>query len=201
MPKKLRKGVVSLDALILFTAIVIVVGVTAIVLLSSGSALQLKSLTKASESRKQINAGLEVINVIGRDASVAGGSPHFLEDIYIMVRLLPGSTHHPLNSTLILYDDGTDQYALQYNATCPSMCSAASTMTYNVFYINSGPHWEAGHVNLGDVAKISLKLPNPMVEQERYLISILPLYGPRTTIEIDTPPMMMSEQVTIWPVA
>jgi len=196
-----RRGTVSLDALIMFIAIILVVAVTAIVLITSGASLQQKTLTKSVEGRKQMSSGLEVINVIGTDASTIGGTPHLVEDIFIMVRLLPGTLHHPLNNTLILYDDGTDQYTIKYNMTCSGECTAASTTTYNVFYIKTGNNWEAGHINLGDVAKIAVKPPNAIQEETDYRISIHPSHGPRTQIELQTPQTMMVERVTLWPVA
>ncbi len=195
------RGMVSLDALILFIAIVIVVAVTSIILINTGSSLQQKILTKTVEGKKQVTSGFEVINIIGTDASSSGGSPHHIEDVFIMIRLLPGSLHHPLNTTLLVFDDGTNQFIIQYNTSCASECESSSTMTYNVFYINTGKGWEAGHINHGDIAKIAFKPPTPIKEETDYIISIHPTHGPRTQIEIVTPQMMMGQRITLWPIA
>lgn len=201
MPEGDNRGLVSLDTLIIFIAVLLVVMVTAIVLITSSTSLQQRIMMKSVEGRKDVSSGVEVIDVIGTDASSSGGSPHNIEDVYLQVRLLPASILINLNDTLILFDDGVDHYILEYNTTCESECPASTTNTFNAHYMKSGQYWQSGYINRGDIAKLSIKPPEAMREDREYVITIYPANGPSTSIRIQTPETMLSSRQTLWPIA
>jgi archaellin len=201
MPKRHDRGLTSLDTLILFIALVIVTSVAAIVLITTGASLQQKELAQSVEARKGVAAGLEVVNVIGTDPSPQGGTPHEIENLYIMVRLLPGTITIPLNNTLLLINIEGREKTLSFNTSCESECNAASTAHYNVFYLKEGSAHENGYVNIGDVAKLTVRLPERIKEDESVKVSMVPAHGPKTTISFESPQNMIVKMQTLWPVA
>ena len=199
MRKKKRKGLMGLGALILFIAIILIVGVIAIVLITSGGSLQQKSTLKQREAKKGVSSGLEVISVIGSDARPSGPTPHQLTNLHLMVRLLPGTSSINLNSTLIYYENNGRGETVLFNTSCDSTCNAVTTGTYMVYYLKNGTHHEMGYINLGDVAKLAIKVNQPVAEDQTIRLSIIPSFGPQTVIKILTPNTMVRRMVTIWP--
>lgn len=195
-----NRGLMGFDALILFIAILMVVGVTAILLITSNNALSGKALTKVHEQRKEVSGGVEIVGLRGEDASVAGGTPHYVEDVYMTVRLLPGVLTIDFNETQLVYNDGTAEFVMFFNTTCSDVCVSTSTRHFNVHYLNRGNHWERGHLNIGDVALLGFAPQNPIKEETEYNIGVIPAYGPATWISFLTPQHMVKEKVSLWPV-
>ncbi|MBD3388040.1 MAG: hypothetical protein GF416_03240 [Candidatus Altiarchaeales archaeon] len=193
-----NRGIMGLGALIVFIAVLLIVGVTGIILLTSGGSLQQKSQLKAMEGKKGVSSGLEVVSIIGTNAHPTDSTPHQLENLHMMVRLLPGTISLNLNTTLI-YIEGRDfQQTTVFNSSCSSECSSSSTHSYMVYYLKEGTHYEAGYVNLGDVAKLSIRT-NPIREDEDIKIHIIPPHGPQTVIKFQTPLTMVDRRITVWP--
>lgn len=200
MPKKKDRGVMGLGLLITFVAIVLVVGVAGIVLLTSGGSLQQKSKLKVGEAKKGVSSGLEVISVIGSDChpTDADGTPHIAENLHIMVRPLPGTIHTNLNTTLIYVEQRDSEYTIKFNSSCASECNAATTVAYNVYYLKRGSYYEPGYVNMGDVAKLSIRTDG-VGEDEDIKIHIIPANGPQRIVKILTPMSMVDHRITLWP--
>jgi len=197
----MKKGLTSLDALILFIAIVIVVGVAAIVLITSGGSLMQKAMLKSKDAKDDVSSGLEVISVIGSDArpSDPGGTPHEVEYLHIMVRLLPGTTMLRLNNTLIYIESAAFTQTIQFNSTCAGECNAPLASNYMVYYLSEGNYHEDGYVNIGDVAKLSLKTSHGINEGDDIKILLVPANGPQKIIRFQTPENMITHKVTLWP--
>jgi flagellin-like protein len=204
MGRKVDRGLTSLDTLIMFIAVVIVVSVVAIILITSGGSITQKTISKSVEGRKGVTSGLEVVNVISGDASTTDpdGTPHQLETLMIMARLLPGTTVIPLNNTLLIveWQDG-DEQILSYNQTCPGECPSTSTSKYLVYYLKEGTPHENGYLNTGDVVKFVVKLDKHLGEDQTMRVSLVPAYGPKTMIVFETPQNIVAKLQTLWPVA
>ena len=199
MVKKSQRGVMGLGMLIIFIAIILVVGVTAIVLLTSGGSLQQKGMMKSGEAKKGVSSGLEVVSIIGNDASITDSTPHVLDDLHIMVRLLPGTSGINLNNTLIYIEFRNNSQTSTFNTNCSSECEPSSWSGYNVFYLEEGAHFEAGYVNMGDVAKLTIKLRDGIGEDQDVKLHIIPAHGPQTVIRFQTPMTMVNSRITVWP--
>jgi len=194
-----KKGVMGLGALIVFTAIMLVGAVIGIVLLTSGGSLQQKSMVKSQEGKKQVVSGYEVISVIGTDPSPSDATPHIVEHLHIMVRMLPGTITIPFNTTLIYIEYGTRSQTLVFNESCNGTCNAATTEKYNVYYLKQGTAYEADYLNMGDVAKVSIQLDGGVGEDTDMKILMIPANGPKTVIKIQTTNTMVASSTTLWP--
>lgn len=200
MDKRPEKGIMGLGALIIFIALLLVVGVAGIVLVTSGGSLQQKSMIKTSQAKKGVTSGLEVMSVVGTDASVVGGSPHTLEDLHVMVRLLPGTVTLNLNSTIIYVETNDFEQTSMYGGHCTEYCNAQDATYYKVYYLKEGTNHENGYINLGTVGKLAVRLPQGLNEDSDIKLFIIPGAGPQTVLKMLTPPTMITQQVTIWPV-
>ncbi len=193
------KGIMGIGALIIVTAILLVSAVTGIILLTSGGSLQQKSIRKGQEGKQNVVSGMEAVSVIGTGADVSSPTPHVVDDIHIMVRLLPGTITTPFNNTLIYVETGRYSQTTLYNTSCASECNAATSSFYNVYYLKEGTYYEAGYLNLGDVAKIAVKVGGGIREDESVKILIIPANGPKTVIKLETPNTLVARSITLWP--
>jgi len=201
--KRQMRGVASLDAIIIFIVVVVVSGFVGLVLLETSSGIQQRTTAQAGESRKDVSAGVEVINVVGTDASTndPGGTPHALEDIYVTFRLLPGNVDMILNTTMINIEwSGYDQ-SFSYNATCQSECPGATGHGYNVFYLNYPQSPVPGHLRTGEVVRASLKLNTPLTEEKEVKVSLMSVHGTMTQVKFNTPQNMVAKRQGLWPLS
>ncbi|MFH0863095.1 MAG: hypothetical protein V1875_08730 [Candidatus Altiarchaeota archaeon] len=200
MKTRRRRGLTSLDSLIIFIALTITTAVAGIFLLTTSSSLTQKEISHSTEARKNVAAGVEVISIIGRDPSPTG-TPHRITDIQMMTRLLPGTLTLPLNTTLIHVEIDNTEQLLSYNDTCDLECLASTTQKYMVYYRKRASLYERGYINVGDVINIIVKLDRGLFEDEDMRISIIPNNGPKTMIVIQSSQNMVAQRVTLWPVA
>ena len=194
-----KRGLSSLDALIIFIALTITTAVAGIFLLTTSSSLTQKEIAQASQAKKNVAAGVEVINIIGSDPSSAG-TPHRVTNLEIMTRLLPGTISMPLNTTMILVEIASSEQLITYNGTCQTECLASSTMKYMVYYRKTGTSHEDGSLNIGDIINVAIKLDRGIYEDEDMRINIIPHNGPKTLIAIQSPQNMITQKITLWPV-
>jgi archaellin len=196
------RGLAGLEALIMMAALIIVAGFVAIALMDLSTTMNQKSLTQTSESRKDITAGFQVLNVLGTDASLTdpGGTPHRLENLYMSFRLLPGSPITPLNTTMITVDAPGYEQELGYNATCDEECPASSSSSYMVAYMSGNiAYANRGSLKVGDVVRASIRLATPLGEDAEVRINIIPVHGPKTEIKFTTPQNMIGKRQSLWP--
>jgi archaellin len=198
---KNSKGVEALDALIILVALVLTVAVASIVLITTTNTIQQKTLAQGAESRKNVAAGVEVVSVIGSDASPTDpeGTPHQLDYLHMMVRAYPG-TSVPFNSTFILIEHGGVEQVVSYNATCQQDCNGISTTKYMAYY-RVGPAYRQDYLNVGDSAKLAIKLFDPIEQGQQVRITIVPNYGPRTSITFEAPQVMLKSMQSLYPTA
>jgi archaellin len=198
---KNSRGLEGLDALIILVALVLTVAVASIILITTINTIQQRTLAQAAESRKNIMAGTEVINVIGSDASPTdeGGTPHKIEELHMLIRAFTGS-NFPFNSTLIMIEHSGEEQVIVFNATCQQDCNAISTSKYMLYY-REGPTFRQDYLSEGDTVKVAIKLTNPLIEGEEVRITIIPRYGPRTQIKFETPLVMMKQLQGLYPTA
>lgn len=197
------RGIASLDAIIIFLVVVVVAGFVGLVLLETSSGIQQRTTAQSGESRKDVSAGVEVINVVGTDASTSdpAGTPHALEDIYVTFRLLPGNMDMILNTTMINVEwSGFDQ-SFSYNETCTSPCMGATGHGYNIYYLNYPQSPVPGHLRTGEVVRAYLKLNSPMLEEREVKVSIMSAHGTMTQVKFNTPQNMVAKRQGLWPLS
>ncbi|MFH1055612.1 MAG: hypothetical protein V1744_05920 [Candidatus Altiarchaeota archaeon] len=193
-----NRGLTGFDSLIMVIAIIVVTAMVAIFLMTTNRTLEQRLLAKGAEGRKSVTAGFEGVSVIGMDASSAG-TPHFVDDLRIMVRLLPGVTSISLNTTLIVITNNGVEELYTYNVTCQTECTASSTNQYVMYYLQRGLIAGDDYVNIGDVVKLALRPAHPIGEADEVTIRVAPAHGPATELKFVTPQSMTLEQVALWP--
>jgi len=199
MTRRRRRGLTSLDALILFVAIVIATGVAGIILMSTGNTLTQKTMAKASEGKKSVTSGIEALSAIGNGATLSSPTPHVVDDVAIMVRLLPGTQTIDFNSTIIIVDAGVNTETMGYNTSCNNVCTAGTSPYFNVYYLKFGSAHESGYLNPGDIAKIAVKPASGIAEDQDVRITIIPAQGPKTELKFHTPEFMVAKEQFLWP--
>ena len=193
-----NKGSTGIGALIIFIAILIVAAIAAAVLITTGGSLQQKALITGNEAREGLNYGLEVVTIKGSDASQAG-TPHAITHLTLMSRLPAGSNVISLNSTILTMDTPASSQTFTYSGTVQDSVLASGTADYVVSYMRSGPYQEDDYVNTGDTIKIKFNTENPLNENMRARVSVIPRAGNVNQLEFQTPESMTEPVTVLWP--
>ncbi len=197
---KAPKGTMAIGTLIIFIAIILVAAIAAAVLISTGGSMQQKALITGNEVREGISSGYEAVSIRGLDASSAG-TPHHLTRLYVMGRLPAGSNVLNLNSTVITFDTQAGSQTLVYGGPLSDGTWSASTTDFFVTYMKSGPYQEDGYVDIGDMVKVKFTTGNPISENTKGRITIVPSVGTPNTLEFLAPDSMTQPVEVLWPMS
>jgi len=195
------KGMMGIGALIIFIAVILIAAVAASVLITTGGSLQQKALITGAQTEEAIASGIEAMTVVASDASAGDpdGTPHKVSDFKMMVRLQSGSQGLNLNNTILTIDTETESVSMTYNTTIATDGTSGSTVTYVVYYVQSGTNHEDGYLNRGDVAKIIYNMDPEIEENQLVRVKMIPRVGTYTQVEFYTPDSMTQESVALWP--
>lgn len=201
--KMRSKGMMGIGTLIIFIAVILVAAVAAAVLISTSGSLQQRGLSTGQQAEEGVSTGAEAISVMATD----GSSGHDIEDFELLLRIQAGSEPMNLNNTVILLDTSTSSQSLTYNGTMSSDTGTAGTTTdYRVYYVKTGPDYEAGYLSRGDVIKAKFSCNDCTTgdtggvgENKKVRIKVIPRVGQATIIEFTTPDVITENRVTLWP--
>lgn len=108
-----KKGLISLETLIIFIAVVLIAALSASVLIRNSGILSQRALTVSEESRERLISGVDIISVSGQ-ANITDES---INDLEILMRLKPGSQPVQLKNLQLLFttQDTSTQGTLQHS--------------------------------------------------------------------------------------
>ena len=189
----------GIGALIIFIAVILVAAIAASVLITTGGSLQQKALITGAQTEESVASGLEVMNVVAKDASPSATFPHTVGDFFIMARLKSGSQGINLNNTILTVDTESQSSTRTYRQTLPSESAISSTAYFDLYYVQMGHSHQGGYLNRGDIVKIIFHT-DPEIQENMYVgIKMIPRLGQYTQVDFYTPDSMTSESVSMWP--
>jgi flagellin FlaB len=97
--------------MILFIAMVLIAGIVAYVILSTGSQLEIKSGTTGTQTIKEVSMGLKIFTIQGHNTS------GLIDKIIIIITPRPGSPGIDLGGTLIELSNSKQKNVLRYSST------------------------------------------------------------------------------------
>lgn len=157
-----------MGTLIIFIAMILIAAVAAAVLISSISSIQSKALETGTATRQEIGTN---INVIGLTAD-AGTE---LSEFSMTLRLSAGSDPVNLDDVILTVIGGdNDLESFPLNETTNG-------------YLLEGNNHRAGYLVKGDVMTADFTLTNPVVEDERLQLTLIPKVGTPKTLYATTP--------------
>jgi flagellin FlaB len=111
---KLRRGqnaALGIGSMIIFIAMVLIAGIVAYVIISTGSLLETQSGSTGSQTIKEVSSGLKVSTIQGHNT--AG----LIDKVIILITLRAGSPEIDLTSVLIELSDSNQKNIIEYSSS------------------------------------------------------------------------------------
>ena len=105
-----QKGALGIGAMIIFIAMVLVAGIVAYVILSTGSLLENQSSSTGTQTIKEVSTGFKVSTIQGHNTS------GLIDKIVIIVTPRAGSLEIDLSAVLIELSNGEQKNVLEYSS-------------------------------------------------------------------------------------
>ncbi len=203
-----RKAEMGVGTLIIFISLLLVAAVAAGVLIQTAGSLQQRALSTGTQATSQISTNALVLEVSATNGSDTAGINAFSE----VMKLAPGSDPIKLADVTLTYSTSTDSITYNYrnftnaSAYCGTNTTAVDcvqvsgkTGNFTVEYMQEGPSHQNGVLVRGDVIKLYFNVTNKIGEGQHVRISFIPKIGTPTTTEFDTPDVMSTERVYLYP--
>jgi archaeal flagellin FlaB len=200
----------GVGTLIIFIAMLLVAAVAAGVLLQTAGGLQQKALSTGQQSKSEISTNARVIEVSATDAA----ADQAVENFSMQMKLSPGSDPIKLDEATLTFstDDATTTlvYRAPVNTThycgingisAPQNCTGTSGTTgnYTVEYLINGSNHVEGNLQRGDVVRVHWRSASSLGEDEHLRINFIPKIGAPTLVEFNTPDVMSTQRVYLYP--
>ncbi|MCX6662724.1 MAG: flagellin [Euryarchaeota archaeon] len=105
-----QRGAIGIGAMIVFIAMVLIAGIAAYVILSTGSQLEIKSGATGTQTIKEVSTGLKISTIEGHNTS------GLIDKIVIIITPRAGSPDIDLYGTLIELSNTQQKYVLTYSS-------------------------------------------------------------------------------------
>jgi flagellin FlaB len=106
-----KRGALGIGAMIIFIAMVLIAGIAAYVILSTGSQLEIKSGVTGTQTTREVSTGLKISTIEGHNTS------GLIDKIVIIISPRAGSPDIDLDGTLIEISNTAQKYVLTYSST------------------------------------------------------------------------------------
>jgi archaeal flagellin FlaB len=107
-----QRGAIGIGAMIIFIAMVLVAGIAAYILISTGNQLEMKSSTTGSQTIKEVATGLKITTIEAHNTSGK------IDKILISITPRAGSPAIALDQTLVELTNMSIKCILKYNSSC-----------------------------------------------------------------------------------
>jgi archaellin len=121
----------------------------------------------------------------------------------MQMKLSPGSDPIKLDEVTLTFSTFNHTLTLAYNNDT-NLSNYASNLTtgmgtYTVEYLINGSNHFAGNLQRGDVIRIRFDSGRPVQEDEQVRINFIPKIGTATLVEFNTPDVMSTQTVFLYP--
>jgi len=192
IPMTDRRGITSLDALILTIGLLLVVAVVAAAVMSTTQNLMKRDQMVQKEKTSEMQRPIVVEAVRGRDYN----NDKRLDAINIAIRLREGDDPVRFNETPIVVNSKVmNCTSLGYGPDADPDC------TFNITYGKRGRDWTEDRLSSGDFVELEYSGPtfNPGVEDTSATFIIIPSHGLATTVKMNIPSRIISRNTGLWP--
>jgi len=188
--KTSNKGIMGIGTLIIFIAIIIVSAIAAAVFIGSGASMEQRTLAAQKGTEQEVTTGVVVVNIVGLDAR----NDSNIEVLEVMMRLRSGSDPINLNTTVFTIDTQQSTQIIKYGGN-----GTASRSQYNVTFFQTGVNHKPGYITLGDTAKATLMLSDPITEHEEVTFQVVPRVGGVRRHVFRTPNVLVKRRTFLYP--
>jgi len=188
----------GLGTLILFIAFIVVASIAAAVLINTAGSLQSKALETGTRTQKQVSSGISVLTIYGENSSFIPQVNY----IYATIKLIPGGDPVVLNSSFLSVFSGTMSASYNFNQSgnCSSTWLSNTSLSTDYYAIEVEKGFAlAGILQEGDVAMTCVKLPSGINESQKITWEFSPKNGAFTRIKTETPNVMSTAKVYLFP--
>ena len=191
----MRKGEMGVGTLIIFIALLLVAAVAAGVLIQTSSSLQQRALSTGAQATGQIATSAVALEVSAEDGRNDG-----VENFSMIMKLAPGSDPILLGSATLSLNtvDSTTTY-LYSDAADPVVDPVNNNGTFVVEYMQEGSNHEDGVMVRGDVIRVDFMAQEEVAQSSYVRINFIPQIGSPTQVVFETPDVMSTERVYLYP--
>ncbi len=196
IPTSNKKAEMGVGTLIIFISLLLVAAVAAGVLIQTAGSLQQQALSTGSQATGQISTNALALEVSAEDGTSVDG----VENFTMVMRLAPGSDSIQLDDVTLTLNtvDDTTNYAYTEDLE-PTVDGAASQGTFTVEYLQTGDNNQSGVLVRGDVIELNFISPQAIGESSYVRINFIPRIGTSTRVMFDTPDVMSTQRVYLYP--
>ena len=192
------KAEMGVGTLIIFIAMLLVAAVAAGVLLQTAGSLQQKALITGQQTRSEISTNVRVVEVSAADATF----DRTIENFTMQLKLSPGSDPIKLDEVTLTFNTDNQTLTIAYSGGetfSNQSANAGGAGTFGVQYLINGTNHIDGNLVRGDVARFLWAGANPVNEDEHIRINFIPKIGTATLVEFNTPDVMSTQRVYLYP--
>jgi flagellin FlaB len=125
-----QRGAIGIGAMIIFIAMVLIAGIAAYIIISTGSQLEMKSSSSGQQTITEVSTGLKISTIEAHNSSGV------IDKVVIVVTPRSGSPDIALTSTLIELSNQNEKYILNYSS---ASWVNGTTGVANIFQANAFP--------------------------------------------------------------
>ena len=183
----------GVGTLIIFIALLLVAAVAAGVLLQTAGSLQQKALVTGQSSKSEISTNARVISI-----SAIDGTDSLIDNFSMQMKLSPGSDPMKLADVTLTFNTDNTTTTYTYSGSAAHTESGA-TGTFGVDYLINGSNHVDGNLQRGDIIVVSIDSSRSIAEDEHIRINWIPKIGTATLSEFNTPDVISTERVYLYP--
>ncbi|MBN2880518.1 hypothetical protein JXM83_00555 [Candidatus Woesearchaeota archaeon] len=216
-----KRAEMGIGTLVIFIAMILVASIAAGVLIQTAVTLQGQALSTGRKSVTQVSTALKTafiyglegldseINEYRQQVKLVGGSdPIKFEDATLTVDMLNDSVDLLYDSSAsCIFNTGynsTGSWVGWDNSTAIGyggfvLNGTNNTGTFAVRYVKQGAAYRNGYLSSGDLVELCYPAPRSTYEDEWLRFNVIPKVGSILTITTQTPTIMKSEKVFVYP--
>ncbi|PIN68499.1 hypothetical protein COV94_04280 [Candidatus Woesearchaeota archaeon CG11_big_fil_rev_8_21_14_0_20_57_5] len=191
-----KNAEMGMGTLIIFIAMILVAAIAASVLISTTGALRGKALTTGKATTQEVGTVISTVQLYGED-----GSNQTVDHLYLSVKLGAGSDAIKFSDTLIRMQlsNTTADYLYSASGSCTDTSTLAAGGDFGVKYQITGTNNKSGYLVRGDVIQVCMIAPREIREGEKIRVSITPMAGSPTILEVSVPDQVTDKRVSLFP--
>lgn len=187
----------GIGSLILFIALVLVAATAAAVFIQTSQSLQGKAIQTASNSQKQVSTRVQIISAWGENASATST----INDIYMKIKLSPGSDAVVLNKSYVSFSTPSDRQTYKFNQSSGCSSTNLSDSSNSAHFLVTGRigYTKPGYIQDGDVIDVCFHTPTSLGSDTQITIGFAPASGTLSSFSTSTPSILVDSKTQLYP--
>ena len=192
--KKFKKGAQGVGTLIIFVALILVSGIAAGVLITTGNVFQSKSLETSNLVEEKLVGGVDIVQITVEGVQ-DGAVNETVDTFYITVRTAIGSGPIKLEDLFATLDTETGSYFFE-----AFLGGLPGPNDYQITYLsNAGVAQNDGYILKGELVELAITAPQNLSEEDTIQVGLTGATITTADASITFPSAMVQNRVILYP--